>query len=221
LAVRVGDPRSSRCSSLPVTIRLHRYFTDPGASPGRILMEAFGGTHLDYRCRLTRRGCAGQLTTLIRCAGKGHGRVSPRGIERQTRATGALAVEHELRGSTDGEQCEQVTRACRLSGRYKTRSGNPLSSDADGRTAVQDSSAGTPRFWRATPEHAAVPPLHVNTGGVLRCQAVHSRASRSRMFSPTFEHMERGWSRAFRTGPAARMPSRPWIYDFLSALPER
>ncbi|HEY2160631.1 MAG TPA: NAD-glutamate dehydrogenase domain-containing protein, partial [Solirubrobacteraceae bacterium] len=202
------DPLDRFVSCL-VTIPRDRYVTDNRERVGRILMDAFGGTQLDYTVQLTESVLV-RVNYVIRCADGVRDGYDLEEIERRlVRATRAWS--DELRAALVDEHGEE--HGLRLYRRYKDAFGTAYQSDADGRTAVQD----IDRLERlASGERTLITlyrPLRPS-GGVLRCKLYSSTGISLSDVLPTFEHMGARVvdERPHQVEPQGAEPA--WIYDF-------
>ena len=192
-----------------VTIPRDRYITDNRERVGRILLDAFSGTQIDYTVQLSESVLV-RVHYVVRCPDGVPDGYDVDGIEeRLVRAVRAWT--DDLRAALISERGEE--QGLRLYRRYRDAFGTAYRSDADTATAVRDV-AMLERI--AAGEQALIDLYRPRDGGpdALRCKLYSAAGVSLSDVLPTFEHMGAKVvdERPYRVQPEGVEPA--WIYDF-------
>jgi glutamate dehydrogenase len=192
-----------------VTIPRDRYITDNRERIGRILMDAFSGTQLDYTVQLSESVLVRVHYVVRHPAGVPDG---PDVEEIERRIVRATRVwSDDLRAALIAEHGEEV--GLRLYRRYREAFGTAYRSDADGPTAVQDI-ARLERIGAGEDTLISLYRPRQGGGDALRCKLYSSAGVSLSDVLPTFEHMGARVvdERPYPVQPEGAEPV--WIYDF-------
>jgi glutamate dehydrogenase len=191
-----------------VTIPRDRFNTENRERIGRLLVEAFDGTHLDWTLQLSESLLV-RVYYIVRCGGIPND-YDPGEIEaRLTNATRAWT--DELRAALISEHGEE--RGVKLYRRYQRAFPTGYRSDWSAAGAVED----IKRIERLEDRHGAIINLYRPDSAqteILRCKLYSAEGVSLSEVLPTFEHMgarvmdERPYRINAEESPAA------WIYDF-------
>jgi glutamate dehydrogenase len=192
-----------------VTIPRDRFNTETREQVGRILMETFGGTHLDWSLQLSESVLA-RVYYIIHCEDGTRTDYDVQEIE-QRLVEAVRAWVDDLRAALIHKHGEQ--QGLRLYRRYERAFPPGYRSDWVARSAVADIA----RLEQLTTEEGPIinlyKPLEADEG-VVRCKLFSRRGISLSDVLPTFEHMGANVvdERPYEITPEGRDPA--WVYDF-------
>ena len=202
------DPLDRFISCL-VTIPRDRFNTENRERVGRVLIEAYDGTHLEWTLQLSESLLA-RVYFVIHCP-DGVPRDVDVGEVQERLVTVTRAWNDDLRAALIEEFGEQ--RGTSLCRRYERAFPPAYRSDWSARAAVSDITAIETLAGRDTPIISLYRPQQAEAG-VVRCKLYSSHGISLSDVLPTFEHMGANVvdERPHEITPSARDPV--WIYDF-------
>ncbi|HEY6399535.1 MAG TPA: hypothetical protein VIX82_18975, partial [Solirubrobacteraceae bacterium] len=192
-----------------VTIPRDRFNTENRERVGRVLMEAFDGTHLEWTLQLSESLLV-RVYYVVHCrdgvpAGVDAGEIQERLV------TATRAWTDDLRAALIEEFGEE--RGVSLCKRYESAFPAGYRSDWSARAAVSDIACIEALAGREVPIVSLYRPQEAEAG-VVRCKLYSSRDISLSDVLPTFEHMGTNVvdERPHEITPGGRDPV--WIYDF-------
>ncbi|MDQ6820044.1 MAG: NAD-glutamate dehydrogenase [Actinomycetota bacterium] len=202
------DPLDRFISCL-VTIPRDRFNTENRERVGRVLLEAYDGTHLEWTLQLSESLLA-RVYFVIHCPDGVPPDVDVGEVQERL-VTVTRAWNDDLRTALIEEFGEQ--RGASLCRRYERAFPPAYRSDWSARAAVSDITAIEALAGRDAPIISLYRPQQAEAG-VVRCKLYSSRGISLSDVLPTFEHMGANVvdERPHEVAPSGRDPV--WIYDF-------
>ncbi len=190
-----------------VTIPRDRFNTENRERIGRLLMDAFDGTQLDWTLQLSESLLV-RVHYIVRC--EGIGEYDAAALETEL-AEATRAWTDELRSALISELGEE--RGVKLHRRYQAAFPTGYRSDWSAEAAVED----IKRIEHLVERRGAIINLYRPEGDqseILRCKLYSSENVSLSEVLPTFEHMGARVmdERPYRVSPEGSDPA--WVYDF-------